>query len=212
MIDANLVQIAILWCIAGLGIICAMNARGLFRQLASWFIAIAIVATAAFFSYMKFESVQQEMGLKTPVLDSRPMMSSASANTESDSLAAGYTAAEKQLFENIIAVSDSIIAFPSWKDICSQSIEKRENFESKALFLRNRSMNFYRQIRNLTSQNGKKQSYDSLLAAAENLRLGGYEVHYQFSLESDTLGESITKAREYASQVKSVVSSIMNKE
>ncbi len=211
MIDANLVQVVILWCVTGVGIICAMNARGLLRQLVSWFIVIAMIATAAFFSYMKIESVKQEIGL-TSALDTRPVMSFAPANRGNDTLAASYTVAEKQIFESIIAISDSIIAFPNWKDIYSQGIEKRENFESKALFLRNKSMNSYRQIRNLTPPDDKKPSYDTLLAAAENLRLAGYEVHYQFSLEADTLGESIIKAREYASQVKSVVFSIMNKE
>jgi len=78
--------------------------------------------------------------------------------------------------------------------------------------LRNNSMNFYRQIRKLSPPSEKKQSYDLLLAAADNLRLAGYEIHRQFGLEADTLGESVNKARESASLAKSVVSTITSKE
>jgi len=215
MIDITLIQVAILWSITALSVICAINARGLLRQLISWAIVIGIAVAAAFFSYLGFETVKQDMGLSTPpAVNSNSVASSSSAaeNTESDSIVASYIAAEKQLLENIAIAADSILAFPSWKNICSQGIEKRENFESKARFLRNRSADSYRQIRNLRPPGEKTPSYDLLLAAADNLRLAGYEIHHQFGLEADTLGENFDKARKHASQAKSIISTITGKE
>jgi hypothetical protein len=46
----------------------------------------------------------------------------------------------------------------------------------------------------------------------DNLRLAGYEIHSQFGLETDTLGESISRARERARQAKLVFSTIINEE
>jgi hypothetical protein len=215
MIEVNTVHVAIIWCIAGLSVICAINARGFFRQVVSWLIVIAIAFVAILFSYLKVETVKQEIGLNeisntgsSSTIDT----SSVAVNAANDSLMANYIAIEKQLLENTIAISDSILSFPDWKDIYSKGIEKRENFESKARSLRNKSANFYRQIRNLTPPEEKKQSYDLLLSTAENLQLAGYKIHNQFSLEADTLGESIVNAREYAHRAKSVISIMMNKE
>ena len=198
-----------------MSMICAINARGLFRQLVSWAIVIGIAGAAAFFSYLGFENVKQDMGLSTPLSASstsaEASSSSAAESIESDSIIASYVAAEKQLLESIATVSDSILAFPSWKNIYSQGIEKRENYESKARFLRNRSADSFRQARNLKPPSEKSQSYDLLLAATDNLRLAGYEIHHQFGLESDTLGENFDKARKHASQVKSIISTITGK-
>jgi len=213
MIGVELVQVAIIWCIAGLSIICAINARGLLRQLVSWTIVVAIIGTALFFSYLKVENVKQEIGLNEYSSSAAAVTAATAVTvTVSDTIATGYIAAEKQMLENIIAISDSILAFPEWNVICDYGAERREIFESKARFLRNRSMDFYRQIRNLTPPAEKKQSYDTLLAAADNLRLAGYEVHNQFGLETDALGESIAKARERANQIKSTITTITSKE
>ena len=198
-----------------MSVICAINARGLFRQLVSWAIVIGIAGAAAFFSYLGFETVKQDMGLSAPLAassNSEAASSSAAENIENDSIMANYVAAEKQLLENIAVVSDSILAFPNWKNIYMQGIEKRENYESKARFLRNRSADSFRQIRALTPPGEKSQSYDLLLAAADNLRLAGYEIHHQFGLEADTLGENFDKARKHASQAKSIISTITGKE
>ncbi|MDR2582304.1 MAG: hypothetical protein LBC75_02355 [Fibromonadaceae bacterium] len=214
LFSIDLVQVAILWSIAALSIICSINSRGFFRQVVSWLIVIAVVVVAAFFSYLKFESIRQEIGVKEFVPDTTVAANQDSTPLSSvdDFASANYLSAEKQLMENVVAISDSILSFPKWQDINSQGIEKREFYESKALFLRNSSMNFYRQIRKLSPPSEKKQSYDLLLAAADNLRLAGYEIHRQFGLEADTLGESVNKARESASLAKLVVSTITNKE
>ncbi|MDR1830098.1 MAG: hypothetical protein LBQ76_04930 [Candidatus Fibromonas sp.] len=217
MIDITLIQVAILWSILGLSMICAINARGLFRQLVSWAIVIGIAGAAAFFSYLGFENVKQDIGLSTPLAASSNSEASSSSsseveNIENDSIIESYIATEKQLLENIATVSDSILAFPNWKNIYSQGIEKRENYESKARFLRNRSADSFRQVRNLRPPDEKSQSYDLLVAAADNLRLAGYEIHHQFGLEADTLGENFDKARKHASQAKSIISTITGKE
>ena len=214
LFNIDLVQVAILWSIAALSVICSVNSRGFFRQLISWFIVIAVIIAASFFSYLKLESIRQEIGFKEIVPDSTVVANrdSTPVNTVDEFATANYLSAEKLLMESVLAISDSILSFPKWQDINSQGIEKREYYESKALFLRNSSMNFYRQIRKLSPPSEKKQSYDLLLAAADNLRLAGYEVHRQFGLEADTLGESVSKARESASLAKLVVSTITNKE
>ncbi|GBU25361.1 hypothetical protein R83H12_02004 [Fibrobacteria bacterium R8-3-H12] len=214
LFSIDLVQVAILWSIAALSVICSVNSRGFFRQLVSWLIVIAVIAAAAFFSYLKLESIRQEIGFKEIVSDTTQVADrdSIPASAVDGFATANYLSAEKQLMENVVAISDSILSFPKWQDINSQGIERREYYESKALFLRNSSMNFYRQVRKLSPPGEKKQSYDLLLAAADNLRLAGYEIHRQFGLEADTLGESVSKARESANLAKLVVSTITNKE
>jgi len=214
MIGVELVQVSILWCIAGLACISALNARGLFRQLVSWAIAAMIIATAMFFSYMKVENVKAEIGFTEPASPIRDSVASSSSGSDVivDTLVEGYSATEKHLIANIMEIANDILAFPEWPAIQAQGIEKREGFESRARFLRNKSMDSYRQIRGLTPPSEKKLSYDILLAAADNLRLAGYEVHNQFGQDSDVFGESIAKARERAIQIKSTVSTIANKE
>jgi hypothetical protein len=214
LFSIDLVQVAILWSVAGLSIICSINARGFFRQLVSWLIVIAVIVAASFFSYVKLQSIRQEIGFKEIVPDTTAAVDkdSTPVNAMDGFATANYLSAEKQLMENVVAISDSILSFPKWQDISSQGIEKREYYESKALYLRNSSMNYYRQIRKLSPPGEKKQSYDLLLAAADNLRLAGYEIHRQFGLDADTLGESVSKARESASLAKLVISTITNKE
>lgn len=216
MFSIDLIQVVTLWCLAGMGVISAINASGLAKQIVSWLIVIAITVAAIFFSYMKVETVKQEIGLNEiksePRQNAVPDSNSATARIVNDSSGENYLFAERQLLANILTISDSILSFPKWQSIVSQGIEKREYYENKALFLRNNSMNYYRQTRSLSPPTSKKESYDSLLAAADNLRLAGYEVHYQFALESDTLGETINKARERASQAKSLISTITGKE
>jgi hypothetical protein len=203
MFNIDITQIAIFWSIVGLGIICSINARGFLRQLISWLIVFAIALAAALFSYAGVQSVKQEIGLS----ETKTQLSSSSAEHLAEN--------EKQLLESVITISDSVAFFPKWQEIFSLGIEKRENFESKALSLRNKSANIYRQIRALIPQNPQSERqpfYDSLLIAAENLRLAGYEVHYQFGLERDSLGKSINSAREHAAQAKSIAFSIIGKE
>ncbi|MCL2260570.1 MAG: hypothetical protein FWC15_04345 [Fibromonadales bacterium] len=217
MIGVELVQVAILWCIAGLASISALNARGLFRQLVSWIITSLIFFAALFFSYMKVENVKSEIGFSgplPPVIQPHDSVANSSSLTDKvmDTLIDGYNATEKQLMESVMEIASDILAFPEWKVIQAQGIEKRESFESKARFLRNKSMDSYRQIRSLTPPSERKLAYDILLAAADNLRLAGYEVHNQFGQDSDASGESIAKARERATQIKSTVSTIANKE
>jgi len=208
MFSIDLVQIAILWSIVGLSIVCAINAKGLFRHLISWFIIVAIAFVAMFLSYLKYEDIKAGIGLgenaSPNCVEAIPAVI--------DSVDENYLIAEKQLIEDAIVILDSIISFPKWKDINSQGVVKREGFENKALFLRNKSTNAYRQIRNLTPPNERKDVYDSLLLAAESLRLAGYEVHQQFGVEADSLGESINMAREHASQAKITISNIKGKE
>ncbi|MDR1812201.1 MAG: hypothetical protein LBQ87_05200 [Candidatus Fibromonas sp.] len=218
MFSIDLIQIAILWSIAGLGFICAINARGFFRQVVSWLIVISMAVIAVFFSYIKFETVKQETGFSEKESSSSSTVSSSSSTSNSaeasemDSISASFFAARRQLIQDAIVISDLVMSFPNWKSIYSQGIENREGFESKALSLRNRSANSYRQIRALVPPEAEKQSYDSLLAATDNLRLAGYEIHSQFGLEADTLGENISRARERAKQAKLVFYTIINEE
>ena len=112
---------------------------------------------------------------------------------------------EKRILEEAIAISDSILAFPKPEYINAQGIENREIFESKALSLRNKSMDSYRQVRSLLGPGGEKSCYyDLLLAAADNLRLAGYETHSLFGQENDNVGDSLNKAAVYAAQAKAV--------
>ncbi len=217
MFSIDLIQVAILLSVVCLGIICAINARGFFRQVVSWLIVIFMAVMAAFFSYIKFESIKKEIGLSESAAESSSSSSDSSSSSSEasayiDSANTNFIAARNQLLQNAILVSESIISFPDWKNINLQGIEKRESFESKALSLRNKSMDSYRQIRGLAPPDAEKQSYDSLLAATDNLRLAGYEVHSQFGLEADTLGTNISRARERARQAKLVFSTIINEE
>jgi hypothetical protein len=214
MFSIDLVQIAILWSIVGLSIVCAINARGFFRHLISLLITVAIAVVAVLLSYMKFEDIKQGIGLK-PACPETSAVSAADSSADSlssavsDSASVNYISAEKQLIDEATVILDSIISFPKWEDIRSQGPAKRETFENKALFLRNKSTSSYRQIRNLAPPSDKKDSYDSLLAAAENLRLAGFEIHQQFGLEADSLGESMSKAREHAGAAKITISNII---
>jgi len=167
----------------------------------SGLITVAIMATAAFFSYMKYDSVKREIGFgETP-----SAVSSSSSENAVESKTSSCSPVEKRILDDVIAISDSILAFPSLRYISTQGIEKREIFESKALSLRNKSMDSYRQVRNLFRPGDEKSCYyDLLLAAADNLRLAGYETHSLFGQENDDVGDSLNKAAVYAAQAKAV--------
>jgi len=166
----------------------------------SAFITIAIIATAVFFSFMKYDSVKREVGLGETT-----SVSSSSSEKAVESQKASCSPVEKRILEEAIAISDSILAFPKLEYINTQGIENREMFESKALSLRNKSMDCYRQIRSLFGPGDEKSCYyDLLLAAADNLRLAGYETHSLFGQENDNAGDSLNKAAVYAAQAKAV--------
>jgi len=202
MFSIDIIQVAILWCIAGLALICAMNSSGVFKAVVSGLITIAIITTALLFSYMKYDSVKREIGLgETPSVAS----SSSGGEKAVESQTVSCSPVEKRILEDVIAISDSILAFPKLNYINAQGVEKREIFESKALSLRNKSMDSYRQVRNLLGPSGEKSCYyDLLLAAADNLRLAGYETHSLFGQENDSMGDSLNKAAVYAAQAKAV--------
>jgi hypothetical protein len=189
MLSIALVQVAILWCIAGLAFIGALNTRGFFRSLLSWLATVAIVSVAVFFSYVKTDSELKQAGLDGITAPPRAVSAPNS----------GFV--EKQLLESALAISDSILTFPKRKYINDQGIEKLETFVSKALSLRNKSMEIYSQIRGLTLPADGKEYHDLLLAAAENLRLAGYEIHSQFGHEQDG-NDSLNKAAVHAAQAK----------
>jgi len=166
----------------------------------SGLITVAIIAAAVFFSYMKYDSVRREIGLgeTTPV-------ESSSSEKAVENQTVNCSPVEKRILEDVIAISDSILAFPKLRYINAQGIEKREIFESKALSLRNKSMDSYRQVRSLLGPGEEKSCYyDLLLAAADNLRLAGYETHSLFGQENDNMGDSLNKAAVYAAQAKAV--------
>ncbi|MCL1966523.1 MAG: hypothetical protein FWF67_01430 [Fibromonadales bacterium] len=202
MFSIDIIQVAILWCIAGSALICAINSRGVIRAVVSGLITAAIVVTAVFFSYMKYDSVKREIGLgETPSVPS----SSSETMVENQAAKVSCSPVEKQILEEVIAISDSILAFPKLKYINNQDMEKREVFESKALSLRNKSMDSYRQVRGLFGPGDEKSCYyDLLLGAADNLRLAGYETHSLFGQENDNVGDSLNKAAVYAAQAKAV--------
>ena len=200
MLSIDIIQVAILWCIAGLALICSMNSCGVLRAVVSGLITVAIIAAAVFFSYMKYDSVRREIGLgeTTPV-------ESSSSEKAVENQTVNCSPVEKRILEDVIAISDSILAFPKLRYINAQGIEKREIFESKALSLRNKSMDSYRQVRSLLGPGEEKSCYyDLLLAAADNLRLAGYETHSLFGQENDNMGDSLNKAAVYAAQAKAV--------
>jgi len=200
MFSIDIIQVAILWSIAGLALIGAINSSGIFRAVASALITIAIIITAVFFSYMKYDSVKREIGLGETI-----SVSSSSSEKTVGERAVSCSPVEKRILEEVIAISDSILVFPKLKYINTQGIEKREVFESKALSLRNKSMDSYRQVRSLFGPGDEKSCYyDLLLAAADNLRLAGYETHRLFSQENDNAGDSLNKAAVYAAQAKAV--------
>jgi hypothetical protein len=200
MFSIDVIQVAILWCIAGLALICTINSRNIFRVVASALITVAIIVTSVVFSYMKYDSVKRQIGLGKITT-----VSSSSSEKTVEGQTANCLPVEKRILEDAIAISDSILAFPKLKYINAQSIEKHEIFESKALSLRNKSMDSYRQVRNLFSSGDDKSCYyDLLLAAADNLRLAGYETHSLFGQENDSIGDSLNKAAVYAAQAKAV--------
>ena len=193
MLNIDLVQVAILWCIAGLAFIGALNMRGFFRSLLSWLTAAAIFTVAVFFSYAYSKNV---------LAPEARFSFDESSSTEKDSVEKVYSSVEKQLLEQALAISDSILAFPKMKRINEQGIEKLETFQSKALSLRNKSMEIYRQVRSLILPAEEKTYHDLLLSAAENLRLAGYEVHRQFGQEQDNASDGLNKAAVHAAQAK----------
>jgi hypothetical protein len=200
MFSVNFILVAILWSIAGLAFICAINSRGVLRAAVSTVITVAITVTAIIFSYMEYDSVKQQMGLGKTT-----STSSSSDEKAGEDKAVSCTAVEGHILEEAIAISDSILAFPKLKYINSQGIERRETFESKALSLRNKSMDSYRQVRNLFGSGDENLCYyDLLLAAADNLRLAGYETHNLFGQENDSIGDNQNKATVYATQAKAV--------
>nr|AGS52897.1 hypothetical protein [uncultured bacterium contig00016] len=208
MFNIDLIQIAVLWSIAGLALIGAINARSFFKAILSGFIVIGIIILAAVFSYIKLETVKKEIGFEESVPAS-PAVDSGSKPSENAKVATETAAIcsplEKRILEDAIIIADSILAFPKLKDINSQGIEKLETFESKALSLRNKSMDAYRQIRSLSRPGAENLCYyDLLLAAGDNLRLAGYETHRVFGYEQDYAGDNLSKAAVYAAQAKAV--------
>jgi len=209
MFNIDIIEVAILWCITGLALIGSLNSRGFFRGLLSWLVTISIAVVAIFFSYMKSVSVKQQIGFEESLIDTTKAVLKSDSNVSDNAnqdpeYAAIFISIEKQLLDQAITISDSILAFPNLKSIMDKGIEQRESFESKALSLRNKSMDIYRQIRSLNPPSEEKAYYDLLLAAADNLRLAGYETHHQFGQENDVGDGLKNRAAVNAAQAKAV--------
>ncbi|GHV15943.1 hypothetical protein AGMMS49938_15290 [Fibrobacterales bacterium] len=217
----QLAEIAILWSIAGLAFIGAVNSRGVLRVPVSWLLAIAITIIALFFSYLKFtvspsqiffSQASQQQTVREPqrIEHSAGGEAVAASGDVQQDKANLYAGALGGVLRDAVETTNSILTFPKWDVIAREGVEKRESFESRALSLRNKSADIYRQIKNLNPPEQEKSSYDLLLVAADNLRLAGYEVHHQFGLEgAGNATDTGAAAEKAASKAKAVFTQIL---
>jgi hypothetical protein len=196
----ELVNIALLWCVALMGAIQAINAKGYLRAAISWILVTVICVIAFFFSSLKAMDLRNFFSMKSPDthLEVLPPSPSVQIPAESsDSLSLIYRAHVVRLLRDSKENARLILAF-NIANPSSLNAQRQEKEENRARAMRNESANLYQQFRGLKVPDAWNAFHEDLLSSMEYLRLAGYETHALFSAEPGTAPGLLQESHRHA--------------
>jgi hypothetical protein len=197
----DLVNIAVMWCLALVCMAVAINAQGWIRGVATAFITLAVFGIAGFFTSLKFSSIGDlfaqdsslhQMEMQKPETSEHQPNDIAIDNSngkEDPQKATEYIAEATKLILQAMNVAYQINSFDI-AGLGDLSDTEYEKMESKARNIRGLASAISRNIKRLSPQLSQKELDEKLNNAAEDLRLAGYRLHSYFSAEDEAQEES----------------------
>ncbi len=196
-----LVNLAILWCLALLALVQAINAKGIIRTSVSWIISVAIIAVALVFTYLHVVKYE-ELSILPSVLKREVSMEKKEirpAATVPVKTISDYVASAQKL---VTAAENEIRFIEDFRELpANVSAKTQEEEERKALSLRNQTAQTNQSAVGLFHPRSVSETHQELVQATENLRLAGYSLHAYTGL--DNAEERKTQRTQYLNQLES---------
>lgn len=200
MNNVEIISVAILWCIALLALIQALNARGAIRISLTWIVTMVIVLISIAVTYIQFsdkETISSNSSISDVNISSSKKINSTTNSKQNEVRISTYISSSKKMVAEILEVLKSIEKFDVNKKPNTEA--ERETWERQALSISKQAANLNQRTLGLFHPRDVSELHNILLQSTENLRLAGYAIHSLSTLEEPELKE--VQKEQYLSQI-----------
>ncbi|HHX15870.1 MAG TPA: hypothetical protein GX724_06885 [Fibrobacter sp.] len=181
MNDAEIISIAILWCIGLLALIQALNARGAIRISLTWIVTSIILLISIAVTYIQFTDNEVMAISSSSIFSDSTSNNSVTYAKQNEVRMSSYFTSSKKLTVQIKELINSVEEFNIEKKPTSES--ERETWERQALSLSKQTAKINQRTLGLFHPREVSELHGTLVKATENLRLAGYTLHAFSTLE-----------------------------
>lgn len=181
MNDAEIIPIAILWCIGLLALIQALNARGAIRISLTWIVTSIIILISIAVTYIQFSDNEAMAISSSSAFSDAPPESNTTHAKQNEVRMNSYLASSKKLMAEIKETINSVESFNTENKPANES--ERETWERQALSLSKQTAKINQRTLGLFHPREVSELHGTLVQATENLRLAGYTLHAFSTLE-----------------------------
>jgi hypothetical protein len=198
MNGAEIISIAILWCICLLALIQALNARGAIRISLTWIITMVIVIVTVAVTYIQLSDKETNPISSVSFSNTEEINTPSATNVKQNEVRVNtYISSSKKLVAEITEAIRSIEDFDANKVPSTEA--EREVWERQALSLSQQTAKLNQRTLGLFHPRNVSELHGILLQCTENLRLAGYALHTLSTLEDPELKE--VQKEQYLNQI-----------
>lgn len=198
MNGAEIISIAILWCICLLALIQALNARGAIRISLTWIITMVIVIVTVAVTYIHLSDKETNPISSVSFSNTEEINTPSATNVKQNEVRVNtYISSSKKLVAEVTEAIRSIEDFDANKVPSTEA--EREVWERQALSLSQQTAKLNQRTLGLFHPRNVSELHGILLQCTENLRLAGYALHTLSTLEDPELKE--VQKEQYLNQI-----------
>ncbi|HPW94781.1 MAG TPA: hypothetical protein PLT31_06280 [Fibrobacteraceae bacterium] len=198
MNGAEIISIAILWCICLLALIQALNARGAIRISLTWIITMVIVIVTVAVTYIQLSDKETNPISSVSFSNTEEINTPSATNVKQNEVRVNtYISSSKKLVAEVTEAIRSIEDFDANKVPSTEA--EREVWERQALSLSQQTAKLNQRTLGLFHPRNVSELHGILLQCTENLRLAGYALHTLSTLEDPELKE--VQKEQYLNQI-----------
>lgn len=198
MNGAEIISIAILWCICLLALIQALNARGAIRISLTWIITMVIVIVTVAVTYIQLSDKETNPISSVSFSNTEEINTPSATNVKQNEVRVNtYISSSKKLVAEVTEAIRSIEDFDANKVPNTEA--EREVWERQALSLSQQTAKLNQRTLGLFHPRNVSELHGILLQCTENLRLAGYALHTLSTLEDPELKE--VQKEQYLNQI-----------
>src|SRR5574344_796579 len=198
MNGAEIMSIAILWCICLLALIQALNARGAIRISLTWIITMVIVIVTVAVTYIQLSDKETNPISSVSFSNTEEINTPSATNVKQNEVRVNtYISSSKKLVAEVTEAIRSIEDFDANKVPSTEA--EREVWERQALSLSQQTAKLNQRTLGLFHPRNVSELHGILLQCTENLRLAGYALHTLSTLEDPELKE--VQKEQYLNQI-----------
>jgi hypothetical protein len=198
MNGAEIISIAILWCICLLALIQALNARGAIRISLTWIITMVIVIVTVAVTYIQLSDMETNPISSVSFSNTEEINTPSATNVKQNEVRVNtYISSSKKLVAEVTEAIRSIEDFDANKVPSTEA--EREVWERQALSLSQQTAKLNQRTLGLFHPRNVSELHGILLQCTENLRLAGYALHTLSTLEDPELKE--VQKEQYLNQI-----------